>query len=52
MLENYYLFNQIFKDKNMKLKNRFKIFYKVNIILSFIILNFIANSTILNIVGI
>lgn len=49
MLEHYYLFNQIFKNKNAKLKNLFKILYKINITLSFIILNFIANLTILSI---
>ena len=49
MFEYYYLFNRIFKDKNAKLKNLFKILHKVNIILSFTILNFTANSTILSI---
>lgn len=52
MLKHYYLFNQIFKDKNTKLKNLFKIIYKVNITLSFIILNFTINSIILNIFSI
>lgn len=49
MYKYYYLFNQIFKDKNTKLKNLFKIFYKVNTILSFIILNFTTNLIILTI---
>lgn len=43
MLKYYYLFNQIFRDKNMKFKNLFKILHKVNAILSFIIHNFITN---------
>ena len=49
MLKYYYLFNKIFQDKKAKLKNLFKIFYKVNITLSFTILNFIANPIILSI---
>ena len=52
MLEHYYLFNQIFKDKNAKLKNLFKILHTANITLSFIILNFTANLTILSIFGV
>ena len=49
MLKYYYLFNRIFKDKNAKLKNLFKILHKVNITLFFTILNFTSNSTILRI---
>lgn len=49
MFQYYYFFNQIFKNKNTKLKNFFKILYKISIILSFIILNFIINLIIFNI---
>lgn len=49
MLEYYYLFNRIFKNKNAKLKNLFKILHKVNITLFFTILNFIPNLIILSI---
>lgn len=49
MFKHYYLFNQIFKNKIAKLKNLFKIFYNVNIILSFIISNFTMNLIILSI---
>ena len=45
----YHLFNQIFQNKNIKLKNLFKNFHKANNILFFIILNFITNLILLSI---
>lgn len=52
MFKYYYLFEQIFKNKNAKLKDLFNIFHKVIITLSLIPPNFIINSNILSIFSI
>lgn len=52
MLNAYYQFNLIFKHKNVKLKNLFRIRLKANTIWFSIILNSIVNSTISSIFGV
>ena len=51
MQRDYYLFNKIFNHKNVKLKNLFRILYKVSTIWYYIIQNIIMSWTILSIFG-